>query len=65
MNGEQPKSEAEWKAYNDAMTLMNAQAIMNDDVRYRAALVQAKKIAKEKEAELTGILAIIDEEEER
>ncbi len=42
-----PKTDKEWEAHHDAHTLAEAQEIMKDEKRLKAATAAAEKIAKE------------------
>lgn len=50
--------EAQWKAEGDANTLAEADIILNDDKRLKAAQKAAKNMAKDMADRLTGLLKV-------
>lgn len=52
------KQEAEWKAQQDAKTLAEANIILGDDKRLKAAKKAAGKLAKDVADELAGLLKV-------
>lgn len=52
------KSEADWRAENDARTLAEAHVILEDDKRLKAAKKAAEKLAKEQANSLAALLKV-------
>ena len=52
------KIDKEWQATNDARTLAEANVIINDDKRLKAAKKAANNLAKEVADELAGLLRV-------
>ena len=52
------KQEAEWEADRDAKTLAEANIILGDDKRLKAAKKAANNLAKEVADELAGLLKV-------
>ena len=50
-----PKSDAAWEAESDANTLADATAIRADKPRMKKAATAAKRLAKEKQDQATGM----------
>jgi len=59
MSTASPKTDKEWEAHHDAHTLAEAQEILKDEKRLKAAAAAAEKIAKEvtEQAERMGVVA--------
>jgi len=53
------KQERDWRAQDDARTLITAEAIKTDTTRRKAAISAAKQIIKEKEKEVKAVRKII------
>ena len=54
----QPKTDAEFRAHQDAFTLSEAEIINNDPKRLKAAQKAAKEILPDKEEEVEGMRVI-------
>ena len=63
MKTESIESDQEWNAKNDARTLIEAEAIKNDKTKYKKALVAAKKLVKEKQAEAKAAQKVVGKKE--
>ena len=59
------KQEAKWQAEHDARTIAEAEAIKSNPRRLRAAQAEAKKMLKEKEAEVAGLKEFTDKKQPR
>jgi len=53
-----PKTDAEWRAEQDAQTLAEANVILSDDKRLKAAKKAATKLAKNAADNLAGLLKV-------
>ena len=54
----QSAEEKEWAAKSDARTLAEANVILNDDSRFKAAQKAAKNLAKEAKADFEAMLRV-------
>ena len=52
------RTEKQWDAYYDAMTLKNAELIKMDKARLKRAEIEAKKILKEENAAKTALAKV-------
>ena len=57
------KQEAEWQADSDARTLSEANVILGDKKRLKAAKIAAKKLAKEAKESFEGMLRVANKGE--
>jgi len=55
---DQEKQEAEWRAERDAKTLAEANVILQDNKRLKAAKRAANQLAKDVADELAGLLRV-------
>ena len=60
MLNEMPKTDAEWRAEEDARTMAEADIIGKDASRLAAAQTAAKRLIEEKEKEAAGLKKLVD-----